>query len=292
MQRGAAPVEEASTGPGKVTPGAWRRALGASRLDWTVQVDDPRAFQGSLRSRWVGDFQFFELECSRHVASVEGRVAPTEGDSCLLMPLQLSGTLSLAQDDRTGVLRPGEFSVYASDRPVRLEASDDCAALCVQFPVRALHFPTELLRERTAVVLDAGDGIAPVVWSLLTALGGTAPGAATGVGRSVLLDSAARLIRSMLLPAGAAPAPPAVGLREVMDHITARLSDVDLTPRRIAEGTYTSLRRLHTLFEPTGVSVSTWVREQRLERCRADLADPALAAVPVAAIGRSWGFRT
>ena len=33
-----------------------------------------------------------------------------------------------------------------------------------------------------------------------------------------------------------------------------------------------------------------WTRQRRLERCRRDLADPALAARPVAAIAARWGF--
>ncbi|MFJ9244159.1 helix-turn-helix domain-containing protein [Streptomyces sp. NPDC101776] len=32
------------------------------------------------------------------------------------------------------------------------------------------------------------------------------------------------------------------------------------------------------------------MREQRLARCRRDLADPALAHLAVAAIGSRWGF--
>ena len=33
-----------------------------------------------------------------------------------------------------------------------------------------------------------------------------------------------------------------------------------------------------------------WIRGRRLERCRRDLADPALASRPVAAIAARWGF--
>jgi transcriptional regulator GlxA family with amidase domain len=36
--------------------------------------------------------------------------------------------------------------------------------------------------------------------------------------------------------------------------------------------------------------VAGWIRSRRLERCRRDLADPSLAAHPVAAIATRWGF--
>ena len=51
-----------------------------------------------------------------------------------------------------------------------------------------------------------------------------------------------------------------------------------------------SLRSLHQLFHDEGLTVAGWIRQRRLERCRRDLADPALAARPVAAIAARWGY--
>ena len=36
--------------------------------------------------------------------------------------------------------------------------------------------------------------------------------------------------------------------------------------------------------------MSRWIRHRRLERCRAELADPALAEEPVRAIAARWGL--
>jgi AraC-like DNA-binding protein len=47
---------------------------------------------------------------------------------------------------------------------------------------------------------------------------------------------------------------------------------------------------VHRLFELEGVSVSTWIRKRRLEGCRRDLADPALADRTIGEIGRRWGL--
>jgi AraC-like DNA-binding protein len=51
-----------------------------------------------------------------------------------------------------------------------------------------------------------------------------------------------------------------------------------------------SLRSLHQLFHNQGLTVAGYIRQRRLERCRRDLTDPALAARPVAAIAATWGF--
>lgn len=51
-----------------------------------------------------------------------------------------------------------------------------------------------------------------------------------------------------------------------------------------------SLRAVHQLFHDEGLTVGGYIRGRRMERCRRDLADPALASHPVAAIAARWGF--
>ena len=51
-----------------------------------------------------------------------------------------------------------------------------------------------------------------------------------------------------------------------------------------------SLRSLHQLFHDEGLTVAGWIRRRRLECCRRDLADPALALRPIVAIAARWGF--
>jgi hypothetical protein len=43
-------------------------------------------------------------------------------------------------------------------------------------------------------------------------------------------------------------------------------------------------------FHGEGLTVAGWIRQRRLECCRRDLEDPALAPRPVAAIAAGWGF--
>jgi transcriptional regulator GlxA family with amidase domain len=69
-----------------------------------------------------------------------------------------------------------------------------------------------------------------------------------------------------------------------------RLADPGLTPHVVAAAHAISLRQLNRILEEDGQSPSDWIRRQRLGRCRRDLLDPDLAALPVAAIGSRWGF--
>jgi AraC-like DNA-binding protein/nucleotide-binding universal stress UspA family protein len=79
-------------------------------------------------------------------------------------------------------------------------------------------------------------------------------------------------------------------LADVKTYIDANLGDPGLSPRSRAERHYISVRALHKLFESEELTVSRWIRHRRLDRCRAELADPALAGEPVHAIAARWGL--
>src|SRR5690606_31419702 len=72
--------------------------------------------------------------------------------------------------------------------------------------------------------------------------------------------------------------------------IEEHLADPDLSPATVAAAHHVSVRQLHRLFEGRDETVAARIRARRLERCRRDLLDPALAEQTVAAIGARWGL--
>jgi len=76
----------------------------------------------------------------------------------------------------------------------------------------------------------------------------------------------------------------------IESFIHERLGDARLTPDTIAAHHHISTRYLHKIFQDRGLTVGGWIREKRLEKCRRDLADPALNALPIYAIAARWGF--
>ena len=82
----------------------------------------------------------------------------------------------------------------------------------------------------------------------------------------------------------------AAKLRQVKDYVTLHLSEPDLTPARVAVAMRISVRQLHLLFEPTGISFAEHVRNRRLEECRTLLESPSSSARTVTDIAYAWGF--
>ncbi|MCQ8831948.1 helix-turn-helix domain-containing protein [Streptomyces malaysiensis] len=76
----------------------------------------------------------------------------------------------------------------------------------------------------------------------------------------------------------------------IQEFVRQNLHRPGLSPVSIAAAHHISLRYLYRLFEEQGHTVSAWIRAQRLERCRHDLADPALGDTPIHVIAARWGF--
>ena len=76
-------------------------------------------------------------------------------------------------------------------------------------------------------------------------------------------------------------------LEEAKRHINLNLANPKLTPETVASALRVSVRQLHLLFEPSGMSFSQYVLGRRLEECRAAVAAGERAFADIAF---GWGF--
>lgn len=77
---------------------------------------------------------------------------------------------------------------------------------------------------------------------------------------------------------------------DARQYIQARLADPELGQESIASALNVSTRTLYRAFRAHDVTVSEWIRRQRLSHCRGDLEDARLAHVPVSALAAHWGL--
>jgi AraC-like DNA-binding protein len=83
------------------------------------------------------------------------------------------------------------------------------------------------------------------------------------------------------------------GLRDrIQSYIDQHLRDPNLSLDLIAKQLNCTKRYLHKVFQGTGESLSEYILQQRLERCRADLSNPELSNVSITEIALSWGFNS
>ncbi|GFE18466.1 hypothetical protein Sgleb_65130 [Streptomyces glebosus] len=76
----------------------------------------------------------------------------------------------------------------------------------------------------------------------------------------------------------------------IRTFVQQHLHDPRLTPCSIATAHHVSRSYLYRLFEQEGESIAAWIRRQRLEHARRDLAEPVMRSIPLHAIAARWCF--
>jgi AraC-like DNA-binding protein len=162
------------------------------------------------------------------------------------------------------------------------------------FPRTMLPLAEPDLVRVTATAVPCRDGLGQVVLPLLHGLARQLEHLESH-GTPRLADNVIDLVGTLLaehadMDRPSEEAGPALLTERVLAYMEQRLADPGLSPEGIAAAHRISRRYLYKLLAARGRTVSGWIREQRLARCRRDLTDPALDHLPVGAIGGRWGF--
>lgn len=274
---------------------AWEAAISSSLFVCDVDFEEVAAGALSVTTQTFADIEFIEVVSGPHVSRRDGRLVNSADKSEFLMVLQLQGQFRVTQDGRTAVLDPGDLCFIESSHPVEVHTSGNYRGIGVKFPLRLLGYPRENLSRLTARAVRADQGVAATVSAILLTLN-TTIGSIDASSQYKMIGAVVELVEAMLASIDPQSQQPDVGgevrMEQVKDYIEAHLGDQDLAPGRVAAALYISVRQLHYLFRETGTSMSTWVRERRLSRCQADLADPTLKHLPISAIASKWGFNS
>ncbi|MFF7634777.1 helix-turn-helix domain-containing protein [Kitasatospora sp. NPDC008050] len=211
--------------------------------------------------------------------------------------LVTGGSMSISQSNGESVLLPGDMALWDTSRPFQagVGGSAGMEAFVVQIPKGVLPLRADRIDRILAQRISAGSGMGAIFAQFVTALAGhgssCTPQDRVRLGATVV-DLAATCLAQQLGALHEAPADArACAMFERIDaFIEQNLADSELTPRVIAERHHLSLRGLYNLFERSPEGVAASIRRRRLERCRADLANPELEKRPVQAVAARWGF--
>jgi AraC-like DNA-binding protein len=206
---------------------------------------------------------------------------------------------AIDQDGRQASVSAGEFAIYDTRRPYEVACGvgghRPTQMMTFMFPPSLLPLSRRQLRQLVAVRFQASAGLGDLTAQFLLQLARNvdhySPAEAARLSTAALEVLATRLARELDLHDWGTPeARKHALLTTVQAFIQRRLGDPRLSPAMIAAAHHISLRSLHQLFHDEGLTVAGWIRQRRLECCRRDLSDPALAPRPVAAIAARWGF--
>lgn len=272
---------------------SFRAAVNSSFVPLQVDSDADGPFQATLSAAGADGVVFTEVNAKPQLVRRTTETIESGGSGFYKVSLLLSGTGILIQDGREIVMQPGDLSFYDTSRPYSLLFNEKFRNLIMMFPKDRLEFPAILTDALTAVSLREQHDLAKAIAPFIAQASPQLP-QLPSVARTKLAHTSLELINTMLsaiLDVDSTPRNPhEVLLQKIYAYINAHLASAELSPGSIAAAHYISIRHLHALFSEHGTTVSTIIRQRRLEHARADLTDPAFATRTVAAIAGRWGF--
>jgi AraC-like DNA-binding protein len=215
---------------------------------------------------------------------------------CLHVSIVLRGQIDAAQEGRTGVAGIGDVISYETSHPLVWRAVRPFESLVVRVPKEMLGRQASQINSLTAVGISGSEGLPRAAVAFVRGLvGGLEDGTIGSADAANAVDCVLDVIRGLYAPPPGALEPTKLRSRaeillKVQAFIEANLGDPHLDPEEIARASFISTRYLHKLFEAEGTSVCRWIRQSRLERCRRDLLDPALAHETILEIASRWGL--
>lgn len=265
----------------------WRELISRSFAPLRITSADPD-FRASLTEVSLDEIHLFDMTTGAHRVERSPDLIDPQAPQFCKLSLQMSGTAQLHQDGRTCRLHPGDLALYVTQRPYTLDFPGRQHSLVVHFPQRAVNIDPELIREITATGISRRAGLGKVAVPLFEQLARNLD-VLSGPHALSLVHSALDMLVTVLSSSRHQGEGDSL-FRRAVQHIDENLADPQLSPQRIADHLYVSLRQLHARFAAQGVTVAAYIRSRRLLSIRQQLADPLLARDPVLSIGGRCGM--
>jgi AraC-like DNA-binding protein len=257
-------------------------------------------YRGEFRASGLGAMQVVVMDVMPITVSRTPELISQADPDMLKMVLVCGGnSCVVSQDGQQAHLSAAEFAIYDTRRPYEVTCGADgeqaTQMMTFMFPPQLLPLPRSRLGGLAAVRFPASIGLGDLTSRFLLQLARNvdlySPAEAARLSTAALEVLGTRLAHELdVRDWGTPEARRHALLTTVQAFIQQHLGDPQLSPATIAAAHHMSLRSLHQLFHDEGLTVAGWIRQRRLERCRHDLANPALASRPVAAIAAKWGF--
>lgn len=231
-----------------------------------------------------------------NVAALKRTAGPRDDDiePQIFFGLQESGLSRFTQGGKGAVIRPKDIVMLESVRPYDVAFSGPVNTVSVRVPTRVLGLPPGLLGQLTAVRLGPERPVADAAAAFFSRLA-RRQAAVEETEADTLAQPCIDLIRAVVTTGlgrddlAREPLNHTL-LQRVMAYLRLHLAEHDLTAARIAAEHHVSVRQLYLTLARAGISLGDWIRVERLEECKRELASPAHQYMTIEAIACRWGF--
>lgn len=261
-----------------------------------------RSFSGTVREVSLGGLSVYKYEGHGFPRACRNPqdIRNDQVDN-FIFAVPLNAPLEVSQLGHSTVIEPGGGAFLATSKPFEAildePAGLDCQEFLIQIPGPILRRHVPYMDECCARSIQMKQGAGKIMKSLILSL--------LDEGSSLSKNQAARYGSAVLdVVVGITPdeqefaeireSPRDVAYARVRQRaanfIEQNLSNTRLDANLVAAHCNVSVRYLFAAFEASSSSVGAQIREMRLQRCRTELLNPALAHHSVTQIALRWGF--
>ena len=270
----------------------WREFVVDAHMHWEIKRLRCDHFPAFIRQ---GRFDGFRVT---HLTALQGGIVGTRGaheiaqdhEALYNLIYIADGSIMLKIDGQEVTLRPGQFALWDTTRPMVFITGENLRQVTFAVPQAQLRRVLPRADDYVGRRLDVSAGVSRLFIDHLLSLDDSF-GALPRTSAGHVLNATMELLAATLtakVPASELGGSGAA-LRQVLDYVVRHLDQSDLSTRQIAAANGISERHLHCLFEPLEATPATWIRQQRLDRCRRELHDSV--HLSVTDIAYRWGFR-
>lgn len=274
---------------------AWQAVLSRSyKHDWHIPYRLPGTFNAQIRRYDFAGLGIVEAVCDPCVGQRCQTFACRDDELYVVVQLTRAGREQFSIGAAQVEVGAGDLVIWTTGRVAKFEVLERLRKVTLLVPWSQMR---ERLNGRKQPPLggkvDSRVGAGALLAFHLTTLSNEVSLLAHPINGPVLRSTLA-LLEAVLAsqPSSDRSNGEAAILQKIQDYILRHMHDEALNLTRIAATNRISLRYLHALFKPIGLTVSEWILNQRLQACKRMLEDPAFAHSQIAEIAYRWGFNS
>ncbi|MFG3552277.1 helix-turn-helix domain-containing protein [Streptomyces sp. NPDC047725] len=278
----------------------WREHISQTHMPMDVEGDHTADITVSQRTLALGAVQLWTMEHSPMTLRRTQKLIQQSDPGLYHLSLNLRGKMGLTSSGHEAEYEPYDLVLHDTSRPHLLRATtshgeDTVLGTGLFIPRKLLPLPGNAIDSLIMQRLSAREGVGALVAQFLTQVnrdsGSYRPDDGPRLG-TVAINLLSALFAHAVEASGSLPTEThrQTLMLRIRAFIRQHLHDPHLTPHTIAAAHHISTSYLHRLFQHEEETVASWVRHQRLDHARRDLADPAQRTTPIHAIAARWGF--
>lgn len=271
----------------------WSEVVWNSYVPLTIQVPESANFIGKVARSHLGNVRIVTSGSRAQQILRTPRLIAQDADEYLMLGLQLQGTSVVEQHERQALLHCGDFVFWDTRRPYSITFPGDWEMAVFQFPRNVFGFDSRSIDAIIASALNGKTGMTHIAAALLMSIAQEARDSSLEH-KSSLLDHTLGLLTlsvdHQLSNRRMSIAYDQLLFRRIEAYISDNLANPQLRIGDIAQENGLTVSQLYRLFQQRNITVVDYIRRQRLQHIREELASPRFRNLTIAAIARKWGY--